>query len=32
MLQFTVADESVYPDHRKQLILNTSDGGTETLK
>ncbi|KFH41544.1 Nitronate monooxygenase-like protein [Hapsidospora chrysogenum ATCC 11550] len=30
--RFAVADESVYPDHRKQLILNTSDGGTETLK
>lgn len=30
--QFTVAHESVYPDFRKALVLETSDGGTTTLK
>ncbi|KYK60347.1 2-nitropropane dioxygenase [Drechmeria coniospora] len=30
--RFTVAEESVYPDHRKQLILHTVDGGSSTLK
>lgn len=31
-VQFTVAQESEYPDHRKQLILETVDGGASTLK
>ncbi|KAM4065420.1 nitronate monooxygenase domain-containing protein [Hirsutella rhossiliensis] len=30
--KFTVARESEYPDHRKQLILETVDGGSSTLK
>jgi hypothetical protein len=30
--QFTVADESIYPEHRKQAVLAASDGGTETFK
>ncbi|PNY29432.1 Nitronate monooxygenase [Tolypocladium capitatum] len=30
--EFTVADESIYPDHRKQLVLETVDGGSSTLK
>ncbi|KND89702.1 Nitronate monooxygenase [Tolypocladium ophioglossoides CBS 100239] len=29
---FTVADESVYPGHRKRLVLKTVDGGSSTLK
>ncbi|PHH76584.1 hypothetical protein CDD80_1405 [Ophiocordyceps camponoti-rufipedis] len=30
--RFTVAKESIYPEHRKQLVLQTVDGGTSTLK
>ncbi|KJZ79631.1 hypothetical protein HIM_01100 [Hirsutella minnesotensis 3608] len=30
--RFTVSHESVYPDHRKQLVLQTKDGGSSTLK
>ncbi|KAG5986237.1 hypothetical protein E4U54_005533, partial [Claviceps lovelessii] len=29
---FTVADESCYPEFRKQLVLSTADGGSSTLK
>ncbi|KAG6030264.1 hypothetical protein E4U41_000145 [Claviceps citrina] len=30
--RFTVAEESCYPDFRKQLVLSTVDGGSSTLK
>ncbi|KAG6002959.1 hypothetical protein E4U21_002487 [Claviceps maximensis] len=30
--RFTVANESCYPEFRKQLVLNTADGGSSTLK
>ncbi|KAF4126285.1 nitronate monooxygenase [Geosmithia morbida] len=30
--RFTVSDESIYPEHRKQKILAASDGGSETFK
>ncbi|PFH62608.1 hypothetical protein XA68_12860 [Ophiocordyceps unilateralis] len=30
--RFTVARESVYPEHRKQQILQTADGAVSTLK
>jgi nitronate monooxygenase len=30
--RFTVAEESVYPDFRKALVLETKDGGKTTLK
>ncbi|KAG5916160.1 hypothetical protein E4U53_004359, partial [Claviceps sorghi] len=29
---FTVAEESCYPEFRKQLVLKTVDGGSSTLK
>ncbi|KAI6784417.1 Nitronate monooxygenase-like protein [Emericellopsis cladophorae] len=29
---FTVAHESVYPEFRKEMVLKTTDGGTQTLK
>lgn len=30
--RFTVADESIYAEHKKQLVLDTRDGGIQTLK
>ncbi|PHH72837.1 hypothetical protein CDD82_5784 [Ophiocordyceps australis] len=30
--RFTVSPESVFPDHRKQLVLKSVDGGISTLK
>jgi len=30
--RFTVAHESVYPEFRKEMVLKTTDGGTQTLK
>ncbi|KAG5928257.1 hypothetical protein E4U42_000977 [Claviceps africana] len=30
--RFTVAEESCYPEFRKQLVLSTVDGGSSTLK
>ncbi|UNI20650.1 Nitronate monooxygenase [Purpureocillium takamizusanense] len=30
--RFTVAKESIYPDFRKKIVLETSDGGATTLK
>ncbi|KAG5970584.1 hypothetical protein E4U55_001573 [Claviceps digitariae] len=30
--RFTVAEESCYPEFRKQLVLSTADGGSTTLK
>ncbi|KAI9900265.1 hypothetical protein N3K66_004527 [Trichothecium roseum] len=30
--RFTVTEESKYPEHRKQLVLSTSDGGISTFK
>lgn len=31
-IQFTVADESIFPDFRKEQVLKTTDGGSCTLK
>lgn len=32
VVQFTVAHESTFADHRKQLVIATKDGGAETMK
>jgi hypothetical protein len=30
--KFTVANESIYPDFRKEQVLKARDGGSSTLK